>query len=600
MGMRSIESIARTPQERAEDKSATARQLLGELRPYSRSLALALVLVALSALSQAGGPWLIGRAIDRDILGRDPAGLFRTMLLLLGVYAVGALAQRGQIQQVGSIGQSILASMRERIFERLLRLPLRYFDRRPVGDLMSRVTNDVDTLNQLLSQGFTQLLGSFFSLIGIVVAMLVLDWRLALVCFTIIPVMLLTNVFFARRARRAFRTTRETVGDVTAGLQEEIVGVREAQAFNRTEANIERFRERNAANRTANVQAVAITSAFAPAIDVLSTLATAIVIGFGGYLVVAGALTVGLLTAFLIYVQQFFRPVQLASQVYTQAQAALAGAERIYNILDEEPEPPDPPNKEKLDDVEGRIEFENVTFAYEPGRPVLYDVSFEVEPGQTVALVGPTGAGKTTIANLIPRFYDVGAGSVRVDGRDVREVERRSLRTRIATVLQEPFLFSGTVAENIGYGRSGASREEIESAAHAVSAHNFIAALPEGYDTTLGSGGGTLSQGQRQLVSFARAVLADPRILILDEATSNVDTRTEALIQEALRTLLKGRTSVVIAHRLSTIRNADTILVIESGRVAERGTHTSLLAAGGLYADLYRRQFLEPAAADLA
>ena len=465
---------------------------------------------------------------------------------------------------------------------------------------MSRVTNDVDTLNQLLSQGFTQLLGSFFSLIGIVVAMLVLDWRLALVCFTIIPVMLLTNVFFARRARRAFRTTRETVGDVTAGLQEEIVGAREAQAFNRTEANIERFRERNAANRTANVQAVAITSAFAPAIDVLSTLSTAVVIGFGGYLVVTGTLTVGLLTAFLIYVQQFFRPVQLASQVYTQAQAALAGAERIYNILDEEPEPPDPANKEKLDDVEGRIEFENVTFAYEPGRPVLYDVSFEVEPGQTVALVGPTGAGKTTIANLIPRFYDVGAGSVWVDGRDVREVERRSLRTRIATVLQEPFLFSGTVAENIGYGRSGVSREEIECAAHAVSAHNFIAALPEGYDTTLGSGGGTLSQGQRQLVSFARAVLAAPRILILDEATSNVDTRTEALIQEALRTLLKGRTSVVIAHRLSTIRNADTILVIESGRVAERGTHTSLLAAGGLYADLYRRQFLEPAAADLA
>jgi ATP-binding cassette subfamily B multidrug efflux pump len=595
--MRSIESIARAPQERAENRSATARRLLGELRPYSRSLALALALVALSALSQAGGPWLIGRAIDRDILGRDPAGLFRTMVLLLGVYLVGTLAQRGQIRQVGAVGQSILASMRERIFERLLRLPLRTFDRRPVGDLMSRVTNDVDTLNQLLSQGFTQLLGSFFSLIGIVVAMLVLDWRLALVCFTIIPVMLLTNVFFARRARRAFRVTRETVGDVTAGLQEEIVGVREAQAFNRTEANIERFRERNAANRAANVQAVAITSAFAPAIDVLSTLATAIVIGFGGYLVVTGALTVGLLTAFLIYVQQFFRPVQLASQVYTQAQAALAGAERIYNILDEEPEPPDPPGStSKLDDVGGGIEFESVTFAYEPGRPVLHDVSFEVEPGQTLALVGPTGAGKTTIANLIPRFYDVSAGAVRVDGRDVREVERRSLRTRIATVLQEPFLFSGTLAENIGYGRWGASREEIEGAARAVSAHDFIAALPDGYDTTMETGGGTLSGGQRQLVSFARAVLADPRILILDEATSNVDTRTEALIQKALRTLLKGRTSVVIAHRLSTIRNADLILVIDSGRVAERGTHASLLAAGGLYADLYRHQFRQPAA----
>jgi ATP-binding cassette subfamily B multidrug efflux pump len=597
VGMRSIQSIARTPQERAENRGATTRRLLGELRPYGRSLLVAFALVVVGALSQAGGPWLIGRAIDRNILGNDPTGLYGTMALLLGVYVAGTLATRGQIRQVGSVGQRVLASLRERIFERLQRLPLRYFDRHPVGDLMSRVTNDVDTLNQLLSQGITQLLGSLFSLIGIVVAMLILDWRLALVCFAIIPVMLLTNVFFARRARRAFRTTRETVGDVTAGLQEEIIGVREAQAFNRTAANIERFRERNAANRAANVQAVAITSAFAPAIDVLSTFATAVVIGYGGYLVLTGTLTVGLLTAFLIYVQQFFRPIQLASQVYTQAQAALAGAERIYNILDEEPEPPDPPDARELGEIQGRIEFEDVTFAYEPGRPVLHDVSFDVEPGRTVALVGPTGAGKTTIANLIPRFYDATGGSVRVDGHDVRDVERRSLRRRIASVLQEPFLFSGTVAENIRYGRLDATREEIEAAARAVSAHDFIVALPQGYDTTLGTGGGTLSGGQRQLVSFARAVLADPRILILDEATSNIDTRTEALIQKALGTLLRGRTSVVIAHRLSTIRNADLILVIESGRVAERGTHASLLSSGGLYADLYRRQFREPAAA---
>ena len=589
--------MARAPQERAENRGATVRQLLGELRPYGRSLALALVYVAVGALSQAGGPWLIGRAIDRNILGDDPAGLYRTMALLFGVYVAGTLAPRGQIRQVGTVGQSVLASLRERIFEQLQRLPLRYFDRHPVGDLMSRVTNDVDTLNQLLSQGLTQLLGSLLGLVGIVVAMLVLDWRLALVCFAIIPVMLLTNVFFARRARRAFRTTRQTVSDVTAGLQEEIVGVREAQAFNRTEANIERFRERNAANRAANVQAVAITAAFAPAIDVLSTLATAVVIGYGGYLVLAGTLTVGLLTAFLIYVQQFFRPVQLASQVYTQAQAALAGAERIYNILDEEPEPPDPPEAQKLEEVEGRISFEDVTFAYEPGRPVLHDVSFEIEPGQTVALVGPTGAGKTTIANLIPRFYDATEGSVRLDAHNVREVERRSLRRHIATVLQEPFLFSGTVAENIGYGRTDATRDEIEAAARAVSAHELIRALPRGYDTPLGTGGGTLSGGQRQLVSFARAVLADPRILILDEATSNIDTRTEALIQTALRTLLRGRTSVVIAHRLSTIRNADLILVVESGRIAEHGTHASLLASGGLYAALSRRQFREPAAA---
>jgi ATP-binding cassette, subfamily B, multidrug efflux pump len=592
--MRSIESIVRTPRERAEDRGATARRLLGELRPYNRQLVLALVLVVLGAGAQAGGPWLIGRAIDGYILQGNPVGLAWTMLFLLGVYLVGTLTSRGQIRQVGWIGQSVLASLRERIFEQLQRLPLGYFDRRPIGDLMSRVTNDVDTLNQLLSQGLTQLLGSFFSLIGIVIAMLVLDWRLALVCFTIIPVMLLVNVYFARRARKAFRTTRQTVGSVTAGIQEEIVGVREAQAFNRTEENIERFRERNAANRVANVQAVALTSAFAPAIDVLSTLATAVVIGYGGYLVVAGTLTVGLLTAFLIYVQQFFRPIQLASQVYTQAQAALAGSERIYNILDEAPEPPDPPGTVELDSVEGRIEFEDVYFAYEPDRPVLTGIDFTIEPGQTAALVGPTGAGKTTIANLIPRFYDVSAGAVRIDGHDVREVRRRSLREKIATVLQEPFLFAGSIAENIGYGRIEATREEIEAAARAVSAHDFIVALPDGYDTHLGEGGGTLSQGQRQLVSFARAVLADPRILILDEATSNVDTRTEALIQEALRTLLQGRTSVVIAHRLSTIRNADLILVIEAGRIAERGTHNSLLAAGGLYADLYRRQFREP------
>jgi ATP-binding cassette subfamily B protein/subfamily B ATP-binding cassette protein MsbA len=463
---------------------------------------------------------------------------------------------------------------------------------------MSRVTNDVDTLNQLFSQGLTQLLGSLFSLIGIVVAMLLLDWNLALACFTIIPIMLLLTSFFARRARRAFRLTRETVGDVTAGVQEDIVGVREAQAFNRTEENIARFRRRNAANRDANVQAVAITSAFAPTIDMLSTLATALVIGYGGYLVFAGSLSIGILTAFLIYVQQFFRPIQLASQVYTQAQAAVAGAERIYNILDEEPEPEDPQDAPKLGIATGRISFEHVTFAYDPGYPILHDVNFQVEPGMTVALVGPTGAGKTTIASLIPRFYDATAGRVLIDGRDVRELARKDLRANIGIVLQEPFLFSGTIAENIGYGRSGdpseATREEVEAAARVVNANDFITALPEGYETVLGEGGGALSQGQRQLLSFARAVLTDPRILILDEATSNIDTRTEAIIQRALARLLEGRTSIVIAHRLSTIRNADLILVIESGKIAERGSHAALIEKNGLYADLYRRQFREP------
>jgi ATP-binding cassette subfamily B protein/subfamily B ATP-binding cassette protein MsbA len=553
-----------------------------------------MVLVVLGAVAQAGGPWLIGRAIDRHILEGDASGLARTMIMLLTVYALGTFASRGQVYGVGTVAQRLLASLRARIFDRLQHLPLRFFDRRPIGDLMSRVTNDVDTLNQLFSQGLTQLLGSIFSLIGILVAMLVLQWNLALACFAVIPIMLLTTAFFARRARRAFRLTRETVGDVSAGLQEDIVGVREAQAFNRTERNIARFRERNAANRDANVQAVAITSAFSPAIDVLSTLATALVIGYGGYLVFAGSISVGVLTAFLIYVQQFFRPVQLASQFYAQAQSALAGAERIYNILDEEPEPPDPPDAQKVGRMEGRVVFENVTFAYEPGRPVLKEVDFRIEPGQTVALVGPTGAGKTTIASLIPRFYDATEGTVYIDGRDVQTYARKDLRENIGIVLQEPFLFSGTIADNIGYGRLDASREEIEAAARTVDAHGFISELPDGYDAPLGEDGGSLSQGQRQLLSFARAVLTDPRILILDEATSNIDTRTEKVIQEALARLLKGRTSVVIAHRLSTIRNADLILAVRDGRVVERGTHDELLARGGLYADLYRRQFREP------
>jgi len=579
---------------RAQDRGATLRRLLRELRPYRGTLSVAFLLIIIGAASTAAGPWLVGRAIDDSIRVGDAAGLARTMLILLVVYVVGTVAQRGQIFRIGVVSQRMLADLRARLFGHLQRLPLAFFARHPTGDLMSRVVNDVGTLNQLLSGGLTQLLGSLFSLVGVVIAMLVLNVRLALVSFTIIPVMLFATGLFARRARRAFRTTRETVGDVTAGVEREIIGVREAQAFARTKMNVQRFRELNAANRDANVQAVAVTSAFAPAIDVLSTLATAIVIGYGGYLAFRGAVTVGLVAAFLIYVQRFFRPIQLAATIYTQAQAALAGAERIYELLDEPTEPSDPPGTPALSSVEGRIDFEHVEFAYEQDRPVLHDVTFTALPGQTVALVGPTGAGKTTIANLIPRFYDVTSGAVRIDGHDVRTATRASVRAHIAPVLQEPFLSSGTVAENIGYGRVGATREEIEAAARAVSAHPFISELPNGYDTVVGEGGGALSQGQRQLVAFARAVLADPRILILDEATSNIDTRTEALIQQGLTTLLAGRTSIIIAHRLSTIRNADLILVLRGGRIVERGTHLELLERGGVYADLYARQFGVP------
>ncbi|HEV2108901.1 MAG TPA: ABC transporter ATP-binding protein [Thermomicrobiales bacterium] len=586
-----IESLAAASGEQADDRGAIARRLARELSPYTPRLVRAFGLLVLSAGAQASAPWLIGRAIDQEITQGDRAGLLWTMALLLAVYLGGMLATRAQVMQVGTVGQDVLASLRRRLFERFQRLPLIFFDRRPIGDLISRVTNDVDTLNQFLSQGVTQLLGSFFSLIGIIIAMLVLNWRLALVSFTIIPIMLLTTSAFAKRARRAFRTARETTGNVTAELQEEISGIREAQAFNRTELNIERFRQRNAANRNANVSAVGVTSGFAPAMDVLSTLATAIVIGYGGMLVFQGSLTVGLLTAFLIYVQQFFRPIQLASQVYTQAQASLAGAERIYAILDEPIEAPDPTGTLELQAVRGEVTFENVSFSYEPGRPVLNDIDFTIAAGQTVALVGPTGAGKTTIVNLIPRFYEPDQGTIRVDGTDISQVTRRSLRTHLALVPQEPFLFAGTIAANIGYGREDASRQEIEAAARAVDADRFIRQLPNGYETLLGERGSGLSEGQRQLLAFARAIVADPRILILDEATSRIDTRTERTIQQALGTVLRGRTSIVIAHRLSTVHNADLILVIDAGRIVERGTHAHLIEHNGLYAELYRRQF---------
>jgi ATP-binding cassette, subfamily B, multidrug efflux pump len=591
-----IEMMARDMREKARDRRQVTKRLLSELRPYRRTVGAALAFVLLSALAQAAGPWLVGRAIDHDIFGHDGRGLLLSVVALLVVYGVGAMAGAAQTRRIGTIGQRVLADLRARLFQQLQALPLAYFDRRPIGDLMSRLSSDVDTLNTLFTQGLTQLIGALLGLVGIMVAMLLLNVKLALASFLIIPAMLGTTAFFAARARAAFRKTRQTVGAVTADLQEGIVGVRQAQAFNRTAVNIEKFRERNAANRDANVAAVGVTSAFSPTIDVLSTLATALVIGFGGWLVFHGQLSIGLLAAFLIYVQQFFRPVQLAASLYTIMQSALAGSERIYAILDEAPEPADAPDAVALADLKGRITFDKVSFAYDPARPVLHDVDFEVPAGTTVALVGRTGAGKTTVASLVPRFYDATGGAVLVDGHDVKRVTRRSLRAPIAMVLQEPFLFTGTLADNIAYGRPGASRADVEAAARTARAHDFIAALPKGYDTVLGEGGGTLSQGQRQLVAFARALLADPRILILDEATASIDTRTEALIQQALATLFAGRTSVVIAHRLSTVRSADQIVVLDEGRVVERGSHDVLLAQNGLYAELYRRQFRDPVA----
>jgi ATP-binding cassette subfamily B protein/subfamily B ATP-binding cassette protein MsbA len=631
--------MAELPEERAAQRGVVAGRLWQFLRPFRSQLVLVLVLTLLSAAAQAVGPMIIGMAIDTAIQVGNGARLNWLMLALLVTYIVGSSALRLQFMRMGEIGQRTLANMRAEIFAAIQRLSLSFFDRQPAGDLMSRLTNDTDVLNQLMGQGLVQVLGSMFGLVGILVAMLGLDWRLALISFSTIPVMLLLTSFFSRTARRAFRRTRESLGDVSAEIQEEIAGVRVAQAFSRTAVNQQRFQQRNAANRDANVSATAITSAFTPTIDLLATIATAIVAGYGGYLVLNSQASVGTVIAFLTYVQIFFRPIQALASFYTTAQAALAAAERIFALIDAPVELTDSPDARQMPPIVGKVEFEHVSFSYgarptalrhadeahalpEPaahtngaahtgqlaevpaaelhpveagpdGDPaeVLSDVSLLAEPGQTIAIVGPTGAGKTTLVNLIGRFYDVKSGALRIDDIDVRSVTRASLRSQMGVVLQDSFLFSGTIADNIRYGRLDASDAQVEAAARAANAHEFVERLPEGYATVIGERGSTLSLGQRQLIGIARAILADPRILILDEATSSIDTRTEMLIQDALRTLLRGRTSFVIAHRLSTIRDADQVLVLQHGHLIERGTHEQLLAHGGLYAELYRRQF---------
>jgi ATP-binding cassette, subfamily B, multidrug efflux pump len=588
----SIDYAAQFADERAKDSSSTTQRLLAYVTPFRSKIALIFVMVIISAATQAVGPALIGMATDRFIKpGGDVGGLLTLMGLLAAVYGVGFITARYQIAAMGEVGQRLLSAIRVDIFKKAQVLPLGFFDKNPAGDLMSRLLNDTEVIQQFIGQALVQVLGSMFALIGIVIAMLIQSPQLALASFVVIPVMIIMTRVFSAWARSAYRRTRRTIGDVSANLQEELSGIKVAQAFNRTGAEQAEFARRNDANRSATMSATAITSAFQPLVDVLGTIATAIVAGYGGYLALNGQVSVGIVVAFLTYVQNLFRPLQLLSTAYTQAQASLAASERIFELIDTPVTLTDKPDARTMPAISGAVAFEAVSFAYDAQKPVLRAVSFDAKSGQTVAIVGPTGAGKTTVINLINRFYDVDAGVVRIDGIDVRDVTQASLRGQMGIVPQDSFLFAASIAENLRYGKLDASDADIEAAARAANAHEFIAAQKEGYQTKLGERGGGLSQGQRQLLGIARAILANPRILILDEATSSVDTRTEALIQSALKTLLKGRTSFVIAHRLSTIREADLILVIDDGNIVERGAHEALLAQNGLYADLYQRQF---------
>lgn len=569
------------------------RRMLAYLRPYTWKMLSALTLMLIETALILLAPYLIKVTIDSAIPQGDMLGL--TMITLwIGLAYVGLyLTDMGQSYLLAWVGQKVLATLRAQLFEHLQALSLGYHDQHIVGVTVSRVINDVAEINELLSEGLITLLGDTLVLAGIMLVMLSLSPQLALLTFTVLPIMALATYFFAQQAKAAFRKTRSKVAAVVGDLAEDITGVRVIQAFAQEGASQARFNRVNVANRDAHVDAVSLSFVFLPGIEFLGMLATAIVLWFGGVAVTQGQVTLGTMVAFLAYVTRFFQPVLEMSRIYTTMQSAMAGGEQVLKLLDTPPAVANQPNAPSLPPIVGQITLEDVSFQYdESALPALYHVNLTIQPGQTVALVGPTGAGKTTLANLVARFYDVTEGVVRIDGFDVRTVTQQSLRRQTGLVPQDPFLFSLSVADNIRFGRPEASDAEVETAARLANADDFILTLPEGYQTRVLEGGVNLSVGQRQLICIARAILADPRLLILDEATANIDTVTEALIKEALERLLLGRTAIVIAHRLSTIRNADLICVVKDGRIVEQGSHAVLLAQDGLYAELHHGQFV--------
>ncbi len=581
---------------------------------YVALVALALLLIA--TWTQVYSPKLIGQAADcylvpnanacwyADISGNMTtearlAGLGQLVISLIGLFVLGSVLNGLAFYTLRYIGESMLKNLRMDLFGKFMQLPIGFYAENEAGNLMSRVTSDSDAIQQVFAFGLNMVMSAVILLTWVMIEMLRADVTYALISLAVVPLMLLATIYFSGQARRAFRRARAEMGSVNADLQESIAGVREVQAFGREDENILQFQRSNAANRDANVRAAAFTSALTPTLEALGYVAIGIVVVVGGISLLRnqplpGSTTIisfGLIFTFLQYVQRFNQPIQQIALLWTNIQNAIAGGERIFGLLDTPLSVQDKPNARVMPEIQGNIVFDNVHAEYKSDEPVLRGVNFETQPGQMVAIVGPTGAGKTTIINLLPRFYDVTGGAVKIDGVDVRDVTMESLRSQIGIVLQDTFLFSDTVMENIRYGRPDATDDEVVAAAKMVAADEFIARMADGYQTVLGERGAGLSQGQRQLIAIARVALSNPRVLILDEATSSVDTRTERIIQKAFEKLLEGRMSFVIAHRLSTIRNADQVFMLRDGEIIERGTHTSLLKEKGAYYDLYMSQF---------
>ncbi|MER3404958.1 MAG: ABC transporter ATP-binding protein [Chloroflexota bacterium] len=568
-----------------------ALRLLGFVAPYKTALASAMVMTLITAGSGLAGPYLIKIAIDSALAHGDVAQLGLVALLYLLTLATAWVGSFGETYIVSWVSQQVLNSLRMRLFTHLQRLSLSYFDQREVGRIMSRLTSDVSALNEVATNTLVGLSSDIFVLVGVLVLMLSMNLSLSLLTFTVIPIIYVASMIFSELSRSSYREVRRCISILNGALAENLSGVRVVQAFCRQKLNAQRFDQINQANFQANRRAVLISAVYNPVVELIAALATATIIWYGGAKVLNGVLSVGTLVAFMSYVGRFFAPIQDLSARYTSLQAAMAAGERVFELLDTPPAIVDKPGAVELPLIKGHVKFENVVFGYNPEIPVLKGISLEARPGDMIALVGETGAGKSSIINILCRFYEIQSGSITIDGYDIRDVTVHSLRQQIGLVLQEPFLFSGTVRDNIRYGRLDATEEEIIAAAKAVGAHEFIMRLPLEYDTEVHERGTQLSVGQRQLVSFARALLKDPRILILDEATSSVDTETELLIQEALKKLLQGRTSFVIAHRLSTITRATKIIVLQQGRIVEEGTHQELLAKEGYYYKLYTMQW---------